>query len=168
MDHNNSKHAARDFKCNVCDYISETPFEMYEHKVSVHKAFEEIRWETIVNMQEIFLTGLASQVDNLMEAIVSTMDEVLGQLSEMKAKNEALEIEMEKARIELFDFKKALTKSNIFSANMQHDSEVMLNNIVEKCETLKDTADKITTNKEDLEDNAKDQIREIKRKMQFY
>ena len=70
---------------------------MHKHKVEIHnhKDNEESRYNT---MQTLFLTGLAAQVDNLMVAIIGSKDEVLEQISELKANNATLETELSKAQ----------------------------------------------------------------------
>ena len=99
-------------------------------------------------MQELFLLGLASQVDNLMEAVITSKSEVLEKLEEMKAKNTNLETELVKTKVELSEVKSAIQKSNNFSSNVQHDSEAMLKNIAVRCKKLEDTATKLSEHKE--------------------
>ena len=140
-DHKNSNHAVIEFDCDVCNFTTRTPYVMQRHKVDVHKDREEARYNT---MQELFLTGLAAQVDNLMVAVIGSKDEVLEQLTEIKAKNDVLETDLKKTRQELFEMKKAFQTSNVFSNNMQNDSEAMLRNVSDRCSKLEDVAEKIS------------------------
>ena len=53
----------------------------------MHQAYQQMKPDSVHDMQELFLTGLAGQVDNILETVVKTKDEVLEQLDEMKNKN---------------------------------------------------------------------------------
>jgi hypothetical protein len=141
VDHKNSKHALIDFKCDIWEFTTRTPYVMHKHKVDCHEDPEEARFNT---MQQLFLTGLAAQVDNLMEAVVGSKDEVLDHLVEMKSKQASLEVELAKTKEELSEVKKAFVKSNAFSIDMQHDSEAMLRNVSDRCSKIEAVANKLS------------------------
>ena len=141
VNHKNYQHALIDFNCDVCNFTTRTPYVMQRHKVDVHDDREEARFNT---MQELFLTGLAAQVDNLMMAVIGSKEEVVEQLSEIKAKNDILETELVKTREELSEMKKAFIKSNVFCNDMQNDSEAMLKNVSDRCAKLEDVAEKLS------------------------
>jgi hypothetical protein len=126
VNHKNYQHALIGFNCDVCNFTTRTPYVMQRHKVDVKDDREEARFNT---MQELFLTGLAAQVDNLMMAVIGSKEEVVEQLSEIKAKNDILETELIKTREELSEMKKAFIKSNVFC----NDSEAMLKNVSNRC-----------------------------------
>ena len=86
VDHNNCKHPAESFKCDVWEYEALTPFEMFVHKVSTHKAYPQLKPDSVFVMQELFLTGLASRVNSILENVVKSKDEVLQQLDVIKNK----------------------------------------------------------------------------------
>ena len=148
-DHRNSKHAARNFNCDVCDYLALTPFEMFVHKVAMHQAYQQTKPDSVYEMQELFLTGLAGRVDFILESVIKSKVEVLEQLDEIKNKNNFLEAELKKTRGEVNDVKAALFKSNSFNNNMQSDSEAMLRNIADRCQKLENTAERLTMDKTD-------------------
>ena len=141
-EHKASKHAMIDFFCDICEFTTRTPFVMHKHKVEVHnhKDNEESRYNT---MQQLFLTGLAAQVDNLMVAVIVSKDEVLEQIADLKTNNATLETELSKTKVELSEVKEAFKKSNAFCINMQHDSEAMLRNVADKCSKLEEVTKKI-------------------------
>ena len=156
VDHKNCKHAAKRFKCDLCEYHALTPFEMFAHKVSMHQSYQQFKPETVYDMQELFLTGLARQVDSILENVVKSKDEVLEQLDVIKNKNNNLETELMKTRVELNDVKAALGKSNAFNANMQSDSEAMLKNIADRCQKLEKTAEKLSNDIPDIIEKKKE------------
>ena len=149
-EHKASKHAMVDFYCNICEYTARTPYVLHRHKVEFHGNLEEARYHS---MQQIFLTGLAAQVDNLMEAVILSKDEVLEQLAEVKAKNVTLEVELDKTKKEFSEVKEALQKSNAFSNDMQHDSKAIIKNVVDKCSKLEVVAEILMKKNEDTEVN---------------
>ena len=118
-------------------------------KVDVHEDRAEARFNT---MQELFLTGLAAQVDNLMAAVIGSKAEVIKQLTEIKAKNDTLETELAKTREELCEMKEAFIKSNGFSTNMQNDSEAMLRNVSDRCAKLEDVAEQLSKKENEVKD----------------
>jgi hypothetical protein len=141
VDHKSSNHAMVDFYCNMCEYHSRTPYEMNKHRVEIHQNPGDARYNT---MQQLFLTGLSAQVDNLMLAVLGSKKEVLEQISELKAKNVNLETELTKTKVELSEVKEAFIKSNAFSIDMQHDSEAMLRNVADRCSKLEAVANKLS------------------------
>ena len=82
-----------------------------------------------------------------METVLKSKDEVLEQLGEIKNKNNFFEAGLKKAGGELNDVKAALHKSDAFDDNMQSDSEAMLRNIVDRCQKLENTAERLTMDK---------------------
>ena len=145
-EHKASKHGMIDFYCDICDFTTRTPYVMHKHKVEIHnhKDNEESRYNT---MQQLFLTGLAAQVDNLMVVVIGSKDEVLEQIADLKANNATLEIELSKTKVELSEVKQAFMKSNAFCIDMQHDSEAMLRNVSDKCAKLEEVAKKLIKEK---------------------
>ena len=71
---------------------------MFEHKVDAHQAYLENKWDSLFNMHERFLTGLASQIDKIMMNVSTSKKEVLEQLVEIKNKNVNLEIGLKEER----------------------------------------------------------------------
>ena len=56
---------------------------MHKHKVEEHGHPEEAKYDT---MQQLFLTGLVGQVDNIMGAIIGSKDEVLEKFAELNTR----------------------------------------------------------------------------------
>ena len=139
--HKESYHAMIDFYCNICGVTARTPYLMQKHKVEEHNQREEAKYNT---MQELFLSGLVAQVDNLMLAIIGSKEEVCEKIETLQRKNEVLETELIKTKVELNDLKGALKKSNEFSNDKLHDSEAMLRNISDRCSKLEKVANELT------------------------
>ena len=102
----------------------------------------------MIKTQELFLTGLASQIDEIVTNVKESNIEVKEQLNEIKEKNVVLETELKRTRKEVIDMKVALNKSNGFNTVIENDSEAMLRNISDRCNKLEDIAQKWSEKKE--------------------
>ena len=75
VDHKTLRHSAKDFRCDICEYSTPTPFEMFIHKVAMHEAYQQFNQDSVFAMQELFLSGLARKVDNVMETVSSNQNQ---------------------------------------------------------------------------------------------
>ena len=76
-----SKYTQIDVKCDEWEFSIRIPHAMQLHRVDKHDDRHKARFNT---MQELFLTGLTAQLDNLMEDVIESKEEVLEHLPDFK------------------------------------------------------------------------------------
>ena len=143
VNHKNTIHKVLTYKCDQCPLYANRIEDLWRHKLAEHQDYNFSNPETNFNMQQMFLIGLSSQVEYLVEHVTKIEAEANMGFKEMRSMGNSLGEAIKSLEKRVDDNVVAISKTTRFDTKIQNDNQAVLTRVSEKCDTI----ETVVTNK---------------------